>query len=398
MRDWPIYVRISITTPVLAFVCRFACLGSASAAAFIPVDDNFLLERLPARSTAIARELRDRSADARANPSKAIQMAQEFVKLGREESDPRYYGYAEGLLASWSNTREPPPLVSLLRALIKQSRHDFDGALAELDRALAAQPSNSQAWLTRAAILKLQGRFEEARASCLPLAQSKDSLLVVTCVCEIASLDASPRDSLRMLESYAQEHGSRSPELRQWSLTIMAEIAARLGDVERADAYFQEAINATKATAYLLSAYSDFLLDEKRAESVVSLLANKKHIDSALLRLALAQQRLKGEGVGDLAALIEERFAATRRRGEKFHLGDEARFTLYILHDPAKALRLAKENWSVQRTPSDARILYDAAFIAGDADSAKRAADFLERTGLGRERLSRMSADAWNAR
>jgi len=48
--------------------------------------------------------------------------------------------------------------------------------------------------------------------------------------------------------------------------------------------------------------------------------------------------------------------------------------------------------------PSDARILYDAAFIAGDADSAKRAADFLERAGFDRERLSRMSADAWNAR
>ena len=373
-------------------------VGGAFAVPFTPNDDNQVLERLPPTSAVIGIELRAMSAEIANSPDKqesTFRLAQKYVKLGREESDPRYYGYAEGLLAPWSKAPAPPHTVLLLRAMIKQSRHDFDGALGDLDEVLKQQPANLQAWLTRAAILKLRGRFDEARASCASLAQAKDPLLALTCLCDVASLTGGAPESLSVLEQLLKEQAPGSPEQRQWSLTVLAEIAARLGDAARAESYFNQAFKALRPTAYLLSAYSDFLLDEMRAEEVVTALADKTRIDLALLRLVLAKQRLKAPDLANLVAVMRERFAAGRRRGEKFHLGDEARFTLYFLRNPSEALRLAEENWRVQRSPQDARILYEAAIVAGNTEAARGASDFMARAGMERARLSRLTTEAW---
>jgi hypothetical protein len=49
------------------------------------------------------------------------------------------------------------------------------------------------------------------------------------------------------------------------------------------------------------------------------------------------------------------------------HLREEARFTLHLLNAPAAALKLAQDNWLVQKEPADVRILLEAALAAGDA-------------------------------
>ena len=99
-------------------------VGGAFAVPFTPNDDNQVLERLPPTSAVIGIELRAMSAEIANSPDKqesTFRLAQKYVKLGREESDPRYYGYAEGLLAPWSKAPAPPHTVLLLRAMIKQS-------------------------------------------------------------------------------------------------------------------------------------------------------------------------------------------------------------------------------------------------------------------------------------
>ena len=59
--------------------------------------------------------------------------------------------------------------------------------------------------------------------------------------------------------------------------------------------------------------------------------------------------------------LLKARFAACAARGEVTHRREEARFTLALLHEPRRALSLAKANWAVQREPADARIVMEAA-------------------------------------
>ncbi|MGD9656337.1 MAG: hypothetical protein AB7U61_01645, partial [Methylocystis sp.] len=219
----------------------------------------------------------------------------------------------------------------------------------------------------------------------------------VACLCDVASLMGGSREAAEALEQTLEARTEATPEKRRWALTILAEIAARRGETQRAELSFKTALETAMPTAYLLAAYADFLLDEERFADAATLLSGQARIDAALLRLALAEQRLGSEGLAEHVSQIEERFAASRRRGEAFHLGDEARFTLYLLRNPSKALDLAKRNWRVQRAPADARILYEAAVVAGDAEAAGKARAFLTRAGMSDERLTRLAVQASRA-
>jgi hypothetical protein len=79
---------------------------------------------------------------------------------------------------------------------------------------------------------------------------------------------------------------------------------------------------------------------------------------------------------------LRDRFEASRLRGDRVHIREEARFTLHLLNDPKTALKLAEENWQVQKEPADIRILLESALAAHDATSLESARGWLKQTGL----------------
>src|SRR5262245_17959956 len=177
----------------LAALLLGAALASeaARAAARIPERDDEVLETLPLAVAGSARELRALSAALAADPldaARAVDVARRYLAIGRAESDPRYLGWAEGCLAPWAGREDAPRDVLLLRAPLRQSRHDFDGALEDLDALLARDPRAAQAWLVRAVILEVRGDPEGARRSCAPLLRLARGLLPVTCLANAESL------------------------------------------------------------------------------------------------------------------------------------------------------------------------------------------------------------------
>jgi thioredoxin-like negative regulator of GroEL len=363
---------------------------------FVPTSDDQVLERLPISAEPFNKELRDMRAaldGAPGNLDLALKLAQIYVKIGKVESDPRYYGYAQGVLQPWWKAKEPPSNVLLLRALIRQNRHDFDGALQDLAQILLKEPGNIQAWLTRAVILKVRARYDQARLSCLPLAESKDPLLAITCLSDVDSLIGRAQESYNFLREFLRGHKPTSEEQHLWSLTVLAEIAARIGRNEEAEQFFKEALAARRQSAYLLAAYADFLLDQGRSAEVAALLADRTSVDTLLLRFALAKQQLKAEDLPDVVGKIRDRFAASRLRSENFHQGDEARFALYLLGRPQDALRLAEANWTSQREPQDARILLEAALAVRDRAAAQPVIELLTQTGMEHVQLKLLAAE-----
>ena len=83
---------------------------------------------------------------------------------------------------------------------------------------------------------------------------------------------------------------------------------------------------------------------------------------------------------------------AGRLRGDRVHLREEARFTLHLLNAPAAALKLAQENWRVQKEPADIRILLEAALAAGDAAAVDAARAWLGNSRLEDVQLQRIVA------
>jgi hypothetical protein len=237
-------------------------------------------------------------------------------------------------------------------------------------------------------ILQVRGDYRGAERACLNLMPLAERLLSLTCLASVRSLAGQAEKSYALLrEALVPAKDAPSPA-RLWALTTLAETAHRNGYDRDAEDSFRAALDTAPRDAYLLAAYADFLLDHRRPEPVVALLARQVRIDGLLLRLALAEQLL---GTADFASHRDElaaRFAASRLRGDTSHQGDEARFTLHLMHDPARALALAEANWSVQREPRDARILLEAALAAHRSEAARPVLEFIERYGLQDQRLS----------
>jgi len=361
-------------------------IGSAAQAEpFTPTDDSQVVEQLPTSAGGTKRELRDLRDDLAKNPNDlhlAVRLARRYIELGRTEADPRYYGHAEALLQPWWQLNAPPVEVLVLRATLRQNRHEFEAALADLSAVVAAEPRNPQAWLTQAVILQVVGRHDDARRSCSRLALLATRLVTAACLADIASVSGKTADAYALLREAVDATPDADAGLREWALTILAEIAARAGDPAAAERHFRGALALGIRDAYLLGAYADFLLDQERPAEVRVLLAEETRVDPLLLRLALAEARLGAPELPEHVAALEARFATSRLRGDTVHRREEARFTLHLLGRPAEALRLALANWQVQREAWDARLVLEAALATGAADEAADVVAWLKKASL----------------
>ena len=352
----------------------------------VPADDAMVLDHLPAASDPAAAQLRRlQSALARQpdNLPLALDIARRDVALARARFDPRFNGYAEAALAQWWHLPDPPAAVRLLRATVRQSSHDFDAALIDLDALIGADTANAQAILTRAIVHQVRAEYEQAAADCARFAAIRPGLAALTCSAALRGVGPGAAAAYNELAAaYDAPDGPAAPELRVWTLTVLGELAARIGDAGAAERRFRAALAIAGSDGYLLGVYADHLLDQNRPGDVAALLAAQTQVDPLLLRLALAEQLVGApEAAGHIADLAD-RFAASAARGETVHRREEARFALELLHEPHRALRLAVANWQVQREPADARVLLECALAARAPDDAAPALAWLNASGF----------------
>jgi predicted Zn-dependent protease len=361
----------------------------ASAKPYLPADDGVVLERLPERTDPSLRDIKRLRAALDRNPSDlalAARVARRAIEAARETGDPRFLGQAQAALTPWWTEPDPPAPALLLRATLKQSTHDFDGALGDLDRLIARNPNDGQALLTRATVLTVQGRYAEARADCARVARLTVPLVAIACDAAPASVSGEAASAYGALATAlaAPAAARNSADLAEWGATLAGEIAQRRGEAAAAESHFRAALSLDPRDPYLLGAYADFLLEQNRPAEIVPLLRNYPRNDSLLLRLALAEARLPDAQAAFAAHRIElkDRFDAARRRGNSLHRREEARYALELAGDTAAALRLARDNWKVQRESADLRILAAAAKAAGDPGALREASDWARRNRL----------------
>lgn len=370
-----------------ALAAGLAALSAvASATPFVPANDAVVLERLPEKGDQALAQLKRMRTALTSNPRDidlAVSVARRALEAGRALGDPRFLGQAQAALAPWWTGNQVPASAWLLRATLKQTLHDFAGALQDLDALLAAHPTLAQARLTRATVLGVVGRYADARRDCASLAGRVASIVVIGCEAAPASLSGEAGPAYEAL-IHALAYRGGDPGVREWALTLAAEIAARRGDFVASERHFRDALALDPCDPYLEGAYADFLLDRNRPRDVLALLRGELRNDALLLRIALAEQRL-----ADFAAAfathrneLAARFDAARRRGDSMHRREEARFRLVLENDPKSALKLALDNWAVQREPADLRILLEAARAAGDTGALKTASDWISANAI----------------
>lgn len=364
-------------------------LGIASAVAaapYVPADDALVLERLPEKTDSSLRVLKRMRVALNAQPGRlefALPLVRRAIEASRTSGDPRFLGQAEAALAPWWTAPDAPAPALIMRATIKQSRHDFDGALVDLDRLIAVRPDDGQALLTRATVLTVEGRYGEARRDCARLARRTIALVTAACLAGPGGATRDAATAYRDLVAALSQPGADAG-VRTWALTLAAEIAARRGDAAAAETHFRAALALDPRDAYLKGAYADFLLDQGRAREVLPLVEDDARNDVLFLRLVLAEQRLPERQASFAAhrADLAERFDAARRRGDSVHRREEARFRLAVLHDAPGAVALARANWNVQREAADLRILVESARAAHDTAALALAQAWIAERGV----------------
>ena len=366
---------------------------SAMAAPYIPKDGNQVIEQLPYKAldpkTQELQNLRQALQREPNNLQFALRVARRYIEEVRAESDPRFLGYAQAALTPWWNLPSPPTEVLLLRATIKQSMHQFDPAMIDLSEVLKRNPNDPQAWLTRATILQVRGDYAEAKRSCQALIPLTNGLVTGMCLAEVGSVSGDAEKSHAALERIMTHASLMTAEEKVWVLTLMAEIAERLGHVSEAEKRFQEALALQVRDAYLLAAYADFLLDQDRPKDVINLLQKKTSADGLLLRLALAEKIVGEKTLMEHVEALKARFIASNMRGD-FHRREEARFVLAFSDQPQAAVKLALDNWQVQREPWDVRVLLLAGIRMKDQRPITLARDWLKQTRLEDVRLQNL--------
>jgi tetratricopeptide (TPR) repeat protein len=336
----------------------------------LPSDSVEVLERLPPHDPAerMRGEVRKALASRPDDLQTAVWLARLDIEASRKRADPRYLGQAQSALAPWWDSPSPPEQVLVLRATIRQSLHDFDGALADLDRVVVTAPDDAQAWITRSVVLSVRGRYAEAKTSCEPVQRLAPSIVFTICDASVDALTGHASAAYDRIQQSLQ--AVTTPEMREWALSTLAEIAERLGRDDDSALLFQQALALDAEDAYARAAYADLLLDEGRASDAARLLAGRTDNDNLLLRLVLAERALGDPSLSAHADLLAARYDASRLRGDTVHRREEARFALGVKRSARAALDLARANWDVQREPWDVRILLAAALEARDPAAA----------------------------
>ncbi|HWU69405.1 MAG TPA: hypothetical protein VN046_11030 [Stenotrophobium sp.] len=107
----------------------------------------------------------------------------------------------------------------------------------------------------------------------------------------------------------------------------------------------------------------------------------------------LAEARLKLPQADADIQEMAQRFRDLELRGDTtLYAREQARFVLVLQHDPARALKIAEQDWTIQRAPEDIRIYLETALASDTPEAAQPALDLLEQTKLEYPRVRALAA------
>lgn len=280
----------------------------------------------------------------------------------------------------WSSPKASHDLLTL-QATIEQSRHEFASARKTLRLALGKPAdSHAQAWLTLAAIERVQGQYAEAEKACKRIEQNAAQFYARACLLETMSLQGQWESARSGYLALLRE--PRLPAQQAWLHSLQAENELRAGQDGEALKYFASSL-AIDNDGYTALAYADVLLARQQAEQALAVLQNQPESDGVLIRRATAYKQLKDPRFNTLARTLQVRMSAmAQRKDTAGHAREQALHALHVQSDAKAALAFAQMNLQQQREPIDWRIAIQSAQQAGQAAEKAKLLQAAAKTGL----------------
>ncbi len=366
------------------FAAGAACAGSTTP--YVPARADVVLQRVPPTTDPRVRHFDQLRADFNRQPrdvGKAVALARAYIDYGRSTGDARYLGRAMAVIAPAMRQPQPPIAVMLVHATILQSMHFFEASRQELAQILRRDPGSAQAWLTLATVAMVQGDDALANRACVNLANAGGNFMGMVCSASLRSVTGHGEQAYVLLKMVEDPGPKAPPEIRSWLDGLLADVAARLGRFDEADAYYRKALQWAPGDNFLLADYGEFLLDRGRPQEAIALVGGDRQSDTSMLVLVAAETALGlPQAAGDVANM-DARFQSMAQRGDHVFMREQAAYLLHVKHDPQAALAVAEQDWKVQRAPKDVRVYLEAALAAHRPEAAAPVLAFIARNHLG---------------
>lgn len=312
------------------------------------------------------------------NAGELADTIQQQILQARRDGDPRYLGYASGLLSQWPEDRLTDRL-RVLRATVRQSLHQFDDARADLQTVIstANDPTQKrQAQLTLANLELVQGRYEQAAVQCQALIESSPGLVAHSCQAQVQGRTGQPQVAYQQLLDRTRADQRHNSSARLWAEGTLADLAAQLGDARARD-HWRFILSQQPDDLYTRARLADWFLDNNQPENTLPLTEGYEHVDSLAVIQAIAMLQTNHPQANAVITRLRERFSEARWRGSLLHERDLARFQLDVEGQPQQALSHALANWQDQREPEDTRLVLRASIAAGEEEPANTVRNWL---------------------
>lgn len=388
-----------------AVFCAAASLPTISLAQpYTPLSSNEVVDTLPAAIVELSADIRrsqvSRSQSETSSGTQILQQAMDAYQVAVTSGEARAYGRTLSILQRWPQGEVKPAMYYILLAAVLQHNHEFDAALAQLQRVTNIEASGSnrsttmQALMIQSQIGLVTGDYALVKQSCDALQVTARQAVFVNCQAQLDGVTGNAQQALTALTNMLRTGTNLNTMDYQELMTTAAVLEHRLGDSSTAEAYYQAALRLAPSNAYLTVNYSTLLLELDRPHDVIALLSAKANNTlNAELNILLARA-LGATGsdadrrrATDITTTLEQDFDLAFMRSEAIPHKEYAQYALELTNLPDAALSAAKENWSLQKEPSDTLLLANAAAVNNDRDTLEDVRQWSETVGLEDVRL-----------
>lgn len=309
------------------------------------------------------------------NPNNTYAYAQlglGLLEKVRITNDPSLYVQAESAFNE-ALKRDPQQLDALVgQGILALARHDFTGALEWADKAWAINPFRAQTLGIMVDGLVELGRYDEALAKGEQMIKLRPGVPSYSRISYLRELHGDVPEAIKAMKM-ARDAGVPGTEAMLWSQVQLGNLYFHSGDLEQAEAIYQEAlhyradyIHAEAALANVLAARGDYSGAIAAYEPIIE----RSPLPEFALTLAelyeVTGQPEKANQQYDLVRTLEQQNASA---GMNVDL-ELSLFEANLANDPAQAVELARTAYHAQPNIHAAEALSWALYQNGDYKEA----------------------------
>ncbi len=371
----------------------FAATDAWAQTRFTPQESAILL-KLDTSSAENAR-LRDALARWKQDPQNigtATESARTAILAAIRQGDLRWLGNAKAMLEPWWDSQGVPSETLFTRALVRQGVHDFEGALADLNAAIAKDPHQPEFWAWRFAIYMVRAEIPKARGECAAIGSRFGAPEQESCNAVLLYRTGNPQQAIPVLDRLARHPDYQGPNAQEWLAFHRGEARRVAGDRAGAKKVWETYLKGVSGGHGIRVALIDLLNRDGQYFDAWKLNDKSPRSDALLVAAIQTAQALKNDQAAALLAELTQRLTQQASRGDAVNERPIVKYQLMIRKDAKQALTMAQISWKTEREPADAILYAQAAIDSGLPEQATPILQWQQDTGYREPEMDRLVA------